>query len=534
MVHMLCVAKTADGTPCKKKGPFCKTHDYMKDYSPEMIEQCKFCTGCRKMKFTGEYSMCDGCRNRTKPKKEIILCAHEKCKYKKSTENKYCGKHQLDLFTDETEELGLKCCKNVKRGCRSQLQKDGTSACSTCLAKYREEDHAIRSNLVKTETEKQCSNCCKMFPLEQYKGLHNDETRMCQYCREYCKKQDEKRNKEHVNELARKNEKKPERREVKHQWIENNHEKVALADLNYKARQIEQDQEAYLKKQAENAKSWRDANPEKVKKMNKKRVDSIDVHLTVYKESARKKGLVFELDDVFHDMVKTTCYYCGIIQEKGFNGIDRLDCTKGYTKENSVPCCEMCNFMKGEESPNTFIHHVEHILTHQGILEGRRFETKNRKGCSYNDYKNRAEKKKLAFSLTQESFKQEVVKDCYLCGKQNTDAHCNGLDRVDNTKGYTHDNVRSCCGNCNYMKRNYSYDLFLEKCKRIHEHEPVEVEIIPVVRVKKTKEQNAEEIRLRKQKSRENKKNKMGEEEYRKMRAKEIADNRRKKKEVNP
>jgi hypothetical protein len=530
----MCLGKEEDGTPCKRTGDICKFHEYLKDYTTEMIEQCKFCKCCRKMKFTGEYASCEDCRQKPKIKKEVVLCAHEECKYKKSKENKYCGKHQLDVFKDETEELGLKCCKNVDRGCRSQLQKDGRSACETCLAKYRAEDHAARNNLVKTETEKQCSNCCKMFPLEHYKGLKKDDNKMCQDCRAYCKKQDEKRDKEHINELARKNEKKPERREVKKQWVENNPEKVILSDLNYKARQIEEDQEAYLKKQAENAKNWRTANPEKVKIMNKKRVESIEVHFAVYKESARKKGLVFDLSfELFHTIVTTPCYYCGIIQEKGFNGIDRLDCTKGYTETNSSPCCKMCNFMKGDESPNTFIHHVEHILTHQGIIEGRRFESKNSKGSSFNDYKKRADKKKLDFLLTEETFKQEIMKDCYLCGKQKTDTHCNGLDRVDNAKGYLIENVRSCCVNCNYMKRDYSYDLFLEKCKRVYEHKPSEIEITPVVRIKKTKEQNAEEIRLRKQKSRENKKNKMGEEEYRKTIAKEAADRRRAKRAAN-
>jgi hypothetical protein len=190
--------------------------------------------------------------------------------------------------------------------------------------------------------------------------------------------------------------------------------------------------------------------------------------------------------------------------------------------------------MKGDESPNTFIHHVEHILTHQGIVSGRRFDTKNSKGTPFNRYKERAEKKKLDFLLTEETFKQEIMKDCYLCGKQKTGIHCNGLDRFDNTKGYSIENVRPCCGNCNYMKRDYPYDLFLEKCKRIYDHKPAEIEITPVVRVKKTKEQNAEEVRIRKQKSRENKKNKMGEEEYRKTNAKEAAERRRRKRESKP
>lgn len=31
-----------------------------------------------------------------------------------------------------------------------------------------------------------------------------------------------------------------------------------------------------------------------------------------------------------------------------YNGIDRLDNTKGYTPENSVACCKHCNSLKGD------------------------------------------------------------------------------------------------------------------------------------------------------------------------------------------
>ena len=183
MVIMSCVAKTADGTPCKKKGPFCKTHAYMQEYTPEMIEQCTLCKGCRKMKFTGEYSNCDVCRtrgtaNRKQMKAAQVLCVHKDCTFKKSKENKYCGKHQIDLFIDATEELGLKCCKNVTRGCRAQLPKDGKLRCEPCLAKERELDHEKRGTIVITETEKMCSKCCKMCPAEDFNGLHKD-TKTC-------------------------------------------------------------------------------------------------------------------------------------------------------------------------------------------------------------------------------------------------------------------------------------------------------------------------------------------------------------------
>ena len=34
--------------------------------------------------------------------------------------------------------------------------------------------------------------------------------------------------------------------------------------------------------------------------------------------------------------------------------------------------------------------------------------------------------------------------------------------------GYTEENSRSCCGDCNYMKRNNDYDLFIEKSRHIY------------------------------------------------------------------
>lgn len=43
----------------------------------------------------------------------------------------------------------------------------------------------------------------------------------------------------------------------------------------------------------------------------------------------------------------------------------------------------------------------------------------------------------------------------------------NGIDRVDSSKGYEFDNIVTCCGDCNLMKRDMSYDDFLNKIKRI-------------------------------------------------------------------
>jgi len=46
-----------------------------------------------------------------------------------------------------------------------------------------------------------------------------------------------------------------------------------------------------------------------------------------------------------HALVIQPCYYCGIIDE--VNGIDRVDSTQHYHKDNVVPCCTTCNHAKG-------------------------------------------------------------------------------------------------------------------------------------------------------------------------------------------
>jgi len=469
---MSCPAKDAKGNPCRNKGPFCRFHTYMKDYTPEMIAGCKLCKGCKKMKFM-EMETCNECRvrgaeKRKQAKAEIVLCAKEGCKFKKS-ENKYCGKHQLCQFIDETSALGLKPCYNANRGCRTQMPMDGKSRCSVCLAKEREKDHKNRSvEPVKTETENECTRCRKMYPLEAFNGSVG-ETKTCKLCRAANKKADEKRDKEHVNELMRKNSAKPERKAVKQAWREANYEKVAKYWMDARARLIEADAEKYLKRQAERMKKWRDENPEKVQAFNKVRNENIDYHYSNYKKSAFTKQLVFEIDkETFITLVTSSCHYCGIVQEKGFNGLDRLDSAKGYVMENCVSSCEMCNYMKKCMSPDVFVKIAQHIDSYSkktGTFYPEIF--KDTKLVKYSLSKLSALIRDIPFDVSKEIFDAKKQECCYLCGKENSETHQNGIDRVDSTIGYVESNMKSCCGTCNIMKSNYTLDSFLEKCSRV-------------------------------------------------------------------
>jgi hypothetical protein len=83
--------------------------------------------------------------------------------------------------------------------------------------------------------------------------------------------------------------------------------------------------------------------------------------------------------------------------------------------------------------------------------------------------------------LSFEEFQILTKQTCFYCGKepyqilkpkcygsQNSYTY-NGVDRVDNAKGYQTENTVACCGVCNSFKSNYSQTTFLEHCKLITE-----------------------------------------------------------------
>jgi len=80
-----------------------------------------------------------------------------------------------------------------------------------------------------------------------------------------------------------------------------------------------------------------------------------------------------------------------------------------------------------------------------------------------------AKRRNLAFDITEELFAELINKDCIYCGRSAIPKR-NGLDRIDNNKGYLIDNVVTCCFVCNQMKGKRTVDEFMNHIKRIYEH----------------------------------------------------------------
>ena len=117
----------------------------------------------------------------------------------------------------------------------------------------------------------------------------------------------------------------------------------------------------------------------------------------------------------------------------------------------------------------------------------------------------------------------------------------NGLDRVDSSIGYIESNLQTCCGNCNYMKNNYPLDVFLNKCESISKYYASQHRVIEPVQEKRqivkgnklTPEEKKEKERIRKKAQREALRKKYGDEEYKKLHAQKIAEQRKKKNDEN-
>lgn len=84
-----------------------------------------------------------------------------------------------------------------------------------------------------------------------------------------------------------------------------------------------------------------------------------------YIRNAKQRGHSWELTRIeVETLILSACHYCGCVgsmQTKSStgdvlsrNGIDRLDNTRGYTRENSVACCKPCNQAKNDRTLEEF------------------------------------------------------------------------------------------------------------------------------------------------------------------------------------
>jgi|ERR1035437_4677476 hypothetical protein len=85
----------------------------------------------------------------------------------------------------------------------------------------------------------------------------------------------------------------------------------------------------------------------------------------------------------------------------------------------------------------------------------------------YSIYKHSAKSTHREFTLSMEEFMTFWQKSCFYCGNIPLTI---GLDRIDNDKGYTIENIVSCCTTCNLMRKTLSQEIFINHCKLISKY----------------------------------------------------------------
>jgi len=89
--------------------------------------------------------------------------------------------------------------------------------------------------------------------------------------------------------------------------------------------------------------------------------------LNCIKRNAKSRGYKWQLTkEQVQTSIQQPCYYCGAEPNQGsnlssicngvylYNGIDRVDNSKGYTFNNIVPCCGICNKAKNSQTVEQF------------------------------------------------------------------------------------------------------------------------------------------------------------------------------------
>ena len=196
-----------------------------------------------------------------------------------------------------------------------------------------------------SEVLKECTNCTRApQPLSQFLTKNRKPCKTCLKCREKGKKNDSKPDRKEYHETLKTGMK------DEGYWKEYG-KKKRNGEITDKEHDMEQTCKwSRNEKSLERLAQW--------KKLN------VHDRISNYKRSASSKGREWHLtDDDAGTMMTTPCVYCKHIDlAKRLNGIDRINPEGHYTKDNTVPCCWTCNYMKGVMDPLTFIEQCKKIV----------------------------------------------------------------------------------------------------------------------------------------------------------------------------
>lgn len=112
---------------------------------------------------------------------------------------------------------------------------------------------------------------------------------------------------------------------------------------------------------------------------------------------------------------------------------------------------------------NHTLDRLDYQRNKEKILHQQRIrDSINHLRVGYQEGQYAAKDSKRVWSLTYEEYLQIIHEPCHYCGKNLLEESGYHLDRIDNAKGYTLDNVLPCCWECNRLRGNQLTVLEME------------------------------------------------------------------------
>jgi hypothetical protein len=181
---------------------------------------------------------------------------------------------------------------------------------------------------------------------------------------------------------------------------------------------------------------------------------------------------------------KPKCVDCGKQLSKK-HLIRCFKCYLVYCKKDDIFCCDCGVKLTNRRAKRCHSCSTKNLWTNKTLIAyGNR--RKEKYEASFNNiyvhFKLSAKRRNHEIGLTKEEFKILSLQKCSYCGDEpnqyfpyhdkvfNGTFKYNGLDRIDSNKGYTKDNITTCCKYCNWAKNSQTKDEFLNHIKKIYEH----------------------------------------------------------------
>lgn len=209
-----------------------------------------------------------------------------------------------------------------------------------------------------------------------------------------------------------------------------------------------------------------------------------------YKTNAKSVNRIWELSkEEVRSLLTKNCTLCGLppntirktkYTEFKYNGIDRINNLKGYTKDNVQTLCIQCNNAKYTLNITKFNNYIQRLIEYTRYKKNLPLQEEFNLPYSTTNYfldryKRSAKKKGLVWLITRDQFINIITKNCTTCGvfpesilyRGNQMLIHNSIDRIDSTKGYSEDNIQTLCWICNQAKRNQTQKQFKNWIKRL-------------------------------------------------------------------